>query len=175
MLKGTKTEMNLLAAFAGEAQAHTKYEYYSQKAKSDGYNQIAKIFDETSTNEKAHAEIWFKLLNNSCIPSTLENLNDACAGEHYEWTEMYAEFAKTAREEGFDNIAFSFEQVAKIEREHEERYSELMQNIEENKVFKKDEKVTWICTNCGHLHIGEKAPQICPVCSHPQAFFAVKN
>ena len=173
-LKGTKTEANLMTAFAGESQANTKYTYYASKAKKEGYNQISNIFTETAGNEKEHAKIWFKLLHDGDIPSTLENLNDAAAGENYEWTDMYATFAKEAREEGFEKIAFLFEAVGKIEKEHEERYRKLIKNIQEGKVFKKDGLVVWKCANCGYIHVAENAPAVCPVCAHPQSFFEVK-
>ena len=173
-LKGSKTEQNLMAAFAGESQARNKYTYYASKAKKDGYNQIASLFEETAGNEKEHAKIWFKLLHDGEIPDTLTNLKDAAAGERYEWTDMYAEFAKTAKEEGFDHIAFLFEAVGKIEKEHEERYNKLISNVEGETVFKKDDVVIWKCANCGHLHVGTTAPQVCPVCAHPQSYFEVK-
>ena len=173
-LRGSKTEQNLMAAFAGESQARNKYTYYASKAKKEGYNQIASLFEETAGNEKEHAKIWFKLLHDGEIPDTLTNLKDAAAGERYEWTDMYAEFAKVAKEEGFDHIAFLFEAVGKIEKEHEERYNKLINNVEENTVFKKDEVVIWKCANCGHLHVGTNAPQVCPVCVHPQSYFEVK-
>ena len=169
-LKGTRTEANLMAAFAGESQARNKYTYYASQAKKDGYVQIGNLFIETAENEKEHAKIWFKLLHGG-MPDTVTNLKDAAAGENYEWTEMYAEFAKVAREEGFDQIADLFDGVGKIEKEHEERYLALLKNVEEGKVFKKDSQVVWICTNCGHIHIGDSAPELCPVCSHPQAYF----
>lgn len=169
-LKGTRTEANLMAAFAGESQARNKYTYYASQAKKDGYVQIGNLFIETAENEKEHAKIWFKLLHGG-MPDTVTNLKDAAAGENYEWTEMYAEFAKVAREEGFDQIADLFDGVAKIEKEHEERYLALLKNVEDGKVFKKDSQVVWICTNCGHIHIGDSAPELCPVCSHPQAYF----
>ena len=169
-IKGSKTEANLLAAFSGESQARNKYTYYASKARKDGYVQIANIFEETANNEKEHAKMWFKLLNGG-IGDTLSNLKDAAAGENYEWTDMYAGFAKTAREEGFDHIADLFEGVAKIEKEHEERYLKLVQNIEGGLVFSKDGDVIWQCSNCGHIHVGQKAPEVCPVCSHPQAYF----
>ena len=172
-LKGSKTEANLLAAFAGESQARNKYTYYASKAKKDGYVQIAEIFEETAANEKEHAKLWFKLLHGG-IPSTPENLLDAAAGENYEWTEMYAEFAKVAHEEGFEAIAKQFEDVAKIEKEHEERYRKLAENIASGKVFEKDGEVLWQCANCGHIEKGNKAPEVCPVCFHPQAYFKVK-
>ena len=161
-----------MAAFAGESQARNKYTFYASKARKDGYVQIAKIFEETAANEKEHAEIWFKLLHDG-IPSTEENLKDAAAGENYEWTDMYAGFAKTAREEGFDHIADLFEGVAKIEKEHEERYLKLVKNLEEGLVFSRDGDVIWQCANCGHIVIGKKAPEVCPVCAHPQAYFQI--
>lgn len=170
-LKGTKTEMNLLAAFAGEAQARTKYEYYASKAKKDGFEQIAAFFEETAHNEKEHAKIWFKLLHGGNIPSTSENLIDAGKGENYEWTEMYAEFAKTAREEGFEDIAKLFEGVAAVEKEHENRYKALLANLQNDCVFKREETIVWKCRNCGHFHYGKEAPKVCPVCNHPQSFF----
>ena len=170
-LKGSRTEANLMTAFAGESQARNKYTYYASKAKKDGYVQIAQIFEETANNEKEHAKIWFKLLHDGGIPTTVENLRDAAEGENYEWTEMYAEFAKVAKEEGFDHIAALFEMVAKIEKEHEERYKKLLANIDGGVVFSKDNDIVWICSNCGHIHIGKKAPEICPVCAHPQAYF----
>ncbi|MDR1330701.1 MAG: rubrerythrin family protein, partial [Tannerella sp.] len=173
-LKGTKTEENLRTAFAGESQAHTKYQYYASKAKKDGYVQIAHIFEETSGNEKEHAEMWFKLLHEGGVPATAENLLDAAAGENYEWTDMYAGFAKTAKEEGFDKIAFLFEGVARIEKEHEERYRKLLANVENGLVFSRDNDQIWKCGNCGHIIIGKKAPEICPVCSHPKAYFEIK-
>ena len=172
-LKGSKTETNLLAAFAGESEARNKYTYFASKAKKDGYVQIAKIFEETANNEKEHAKIWFKLLNGG-IGSTEENLKAAAAGENYEWTDMYATFAKEAREEGFDDIARLFEQVAEIEKEHEARYLKLLANVENGLVFSKDGDTVWQCSNCGHVVIGKKAPEICPVCSHPQVYFEVK-
>ena len=172
-LKGSKTEANLLTAFAGESQARNKYTYYASKARKDGYVQIAKIFEETAGNEKEHAELWFKLLNGG-IGDTLSNLKDAAAGENYEWTDMYAGFAKTAREEGLDQIADLFEGVAKIEKEHEERYLALLKNIEDGVVFKKDNVRVWKCRNCGHIHVGESAPEVCPVCAHPQAYFELQ-
>lgn len=172
-LKGTKTEANLLAAFAGESQARNKYTYYASKAKKDGYEQIAAIFTETAENEKEHAKIWFKLLHDG-VPSTAENLLDAAAGENYEWTDMYAQFAKEAREEGFDHIAFLFESVGKIEKEHEERYRRLLANVENGLVFSKDGDTIWQCRNCGHIHIGKQAPEVCPVCEHPRAYFSIK-
>ena len=172
-LKGSKTEANLMTAFAGESQARNKYTYYASKAKKDGYVQIAALFEETANNEKEHAKIWFKLLHGG-IGDTIDNLKDAAAGENYEWTDMYAGFAKTAREEGFDHIADLFEGVAKIEKEHEERYLKLVKNLEEGLVFSRDGDVIWQCANCGHIVIGKKAPEVCPVCAHPQAYFAIK-
>ncbi|MBR5544575.1 MAG: rubrerythrin family protein [Clostridia bacterium] len=173
-LKGSRTEANLMTAFAGESQARNKYTYYASKAKKDGYVQIAQIFEETANNEKEHAKIWFKLLHDGGIPTTIENLKDAAEGENYEWTEMYAEFAVVAKEEGFDHIAALFEMVAKIEKEHEERYKKLLANIDGGVVFSKDNDIVWICSNCGHIHIGKKAPELCPVCAHPQAYFMEK-
>lgn len=173
-LKGSKTEQNLWAAFAGESQARNKYTYYASKAKKDGYVQIAKIFEETANNEKEHAKIWFKLLHDGNIPSTTENLVDAANGENYEWTDMYAGFAKVAREEGFEKIALLFEMVGKIEKEHEERYRKLLANIEGGLVFSREGDMIWECSNCGHIVIGQKAPELCPVCSHAQAYFQLK-
>ena len=173
-LKGSKTEANLMTAFAGESQARNKYTYYASKAKKEGYNQIGNIFEETANNEKEHAKIWFKLLHDGDIPGTEENLKDAAAGENYEWTDMYANFAKVAREEGFDKIAYLFEEVGKIEKEHEERYLTLLKNVQEGKVFEKNGIYVWKCANCGHIHVGEKAPTVCPVCAHPQSYFEVK-
>ena len=172
--KGSRTEANLMAAFAGESQARNKYTYYAAKAKKDGYEQIAAIFTETANNEKEHAEIWFKLLHDGSIPETAENLLDAAAGENYEWTEMYAEFAKTAKEEGFDKIAYLFEAVGKIEKEHEERYRALLDKLGKEEIFISDEVCMWLCTNCGHVHVGKKAPEMCPVCQHPKAYFQKK-
>ena len=172
-LKGSKTEANLMAAFAGESQARNKYTYYASKAKKEGYNQIAALFEETANNEKEHAKIWFKLLHDG-IGSTADNLKDAAAGENYEWTDMYASFAKEAREEGFDRIAALFEGVAKIEKEHEERYRKLLANIEGGIVFSRDGDAIWECLNCGHIHIGAKAPEVCPVCAHPQSYFSMR-
>ncbi|MFA5603443.1 MAG: rubrerythrin family protein [Bacilli bacterium] len=173
-LKGTKTEQNLMTAFAGETQARTKYNYYASAAKKEGYEQIAAIFDETANNEKEHAKIWFKLLHGGTVPHTEENLLDAAMGENYEWTEMYNEFAKVAREEGFENIANLFDGVAKIEKEHEDRYRVLLENVKEKKVFEKGEEKVWVCRNCGHIHVGNKALDLCPVCNHPKAFFEEK-
>ena len=173
-LKGTKTEQNLMTAFAGESQAHTKYLYYASKAKKDGYVQISKIFEETAHNEKEHAKIWFKLLHGGEMPSTEVNLQDCIDGEYYEWTDMYAGFAETAKEEGFKDIAFLFEKVAAIEKLHEERYKKLLNNIKEGIVFSKDNDAIWECANCGHVVIGKKAPEVCPVCKHPKSFFMVR-
>ncbi len=173
-LKGTKTEKNLQTAFAGESQARNKYTYYASKAKKDGYEQIAAIFEETANNEKEHAKMWFKLLNGG-IPDTVANLADAAAGENYEWTDMYATFAKEAREEGFDQIAAMFEGVAAIEKTHEERYRKLLANIEGGVVFSRDGDMIWECRNCGHIHIGNKAPEVCPVCAHPRAYFQLRK
>lgn len=173
-LKGTKTEANLWAAFAGESQARNKYTYYASKAKKDGYEQIAAIFEETAANEKEHAKIWFKLLHGGDIPNTMDNLTDAAAGENYEWTDMYATFAKEAREEGFDDIARLFDGVGAIEKEHEERYLKLLENIKGDLVFSRDGDCVWQCRNCGHIVIGKKAPEVCPVCAHPKAFFQIK-
>lgn len=172
-LKGSKTEANLLTAFAGESQARNKYTYFAAKARKDGYNQIAEIFEETANNEKAHAEIWFKLLHGQ-IGATLQNLKEAADGENYEWTDMYAGFSKTARDEGFPEIAHLFEGVAAIEKEHEERYRKLAANIEDGLVFSRDGDAIWQCRNCGHIVIGKSAPQVCPVCAHPQAYFQLK-
>ena len=172
-LKGSKTEANLMAAFAGESQARNKYTYYASKAKKDGYVQIAELFEETANQEKEHAKIWFKLLHDG-IGATPENLEDGIEGENYEWTEMYPEFAKVAKEEGFTEIAALFEMVAAIEKAHEERYKKLLSNIEEGVVFSKDGDVIWQCFNCGHLVVGKKAPEMCPVCAHPQSYFRVK-
>ncbi|MBQ0158307.1 MAG: rubrerythrin family protein [Bacteroidales bacterium] len=173
-LKGTKTWANLQAAFAGESQARNKYSYYASKAKKDGYVQIANIFEETAGNEKEHAKMWFKYLQGGAIRSTEENLKDAAEGENYEWTDMYATFAKEAREEGFDEIADKFEMVAAIEKEHEERYRKLLANIEGKLVFTRDGDAIWQCLNCGHIVIGKNAPEICPVCAHPQSYFQLR-
>ena len=174
-LRGTKTEKNLMAAFAGESQARNKYTYFASKAKKEGYEQIASIFEETALNEKEHAKMWFKLLQGGEIKSTKENLLQAAEGENYEWTDMYAEFSKVAKEEGFDHIAYLFDEVGKIEKTHEERYRKLLDNIENGKVFVKSEQKMWICRNCGHIHYGEKAPEFCPVCNHPQSYFEIKS
>ena len=169
--KGSKTEANLQTAFAGESQARNKYTYFASKAKKEGYEQIAEIFTETANNEKEHAKIWFKLLCGGEIGTTPENLKAAAEGENYEWTDMYATFAKEAKEEGFDKIAFLFSAVAKIEKEHEERYLKLLSNVESGAVFSRDGDVVWQCKNCGHTHIGSKALEVCPVCAHPKAYF----
>ncbi len=174
-LKGSKTEQNLMAAFAGESQARNKYTYFASKAKKDGYEQIAEIFEESANNEKEHAKMWFKLLNGGSVPSTVENLKAAASGENFEWTDMYAGFAKTAKEEGFEHIAFLFEEVAKIEKEHEARFLKLLKNIEEGIVFSREGDRIWKCRNCGHICIGKSAPEVCPVCSHPQSYFEIKN
>lgn len=173
-LKGTKTEANLQTAFAGESMARNKYTYFASKAKKDGYVQISKIFEETAANEKEHAKLWYKLLNGGAVGSTIENLKEAAEGENYEWTDMYDQFAKEAREEGFDDIAALFEGVAAIEKEHEERYRKLLANIEGDLVFSRDGDVVWQCSNCGHICVGKKAPEECPVCAHPQAHFEIK-
>ncbi|MCL2139877.1 MAG: rubrerythrin family protein [Treponema sp.] len=173
-LKGTKTEKNLMEAFAGESQARNKYTYFAARAKKEGYEQVAAIFEETAGNEKEHAKIWFKLLCGGDIPSTPENLKAAAAGEHYEWTDMYRNMAEDARNEGFNDIAALFESVAKIEKEHEERYLKLLKNIDDKTVFAKKEKSVWICRNCGHIVDNTSAPQVCPVCAHPQAFFELR-
>lgn len=169
--RGSKTEANLETAFAGESMARNKYTYYASQAKKDGYVQIAALFEETAVNEREHAKIWFKLLHDGKVPDTLTNLKDAADGENYEWTDMYATFAKEAKEEGFDEIALLFEQVGEIEKRHEERYLKLRSNIVEDKVFKKEQPIAWICTNCGHVHYGTEAPDVCPVCKHPKAYF----
>ena len=173
-LKGSKTEQNLMTAFAGESQARNKYTYFASKAKKEGYEQIAAIFQETADNEKEHAKMWFKLLNGGEIGTTAENLNAAADGENYEWTDMYAGFAKVAKEEGFDRIAYLFEEVGKIEKEHEARYLKLLDNVENELVFSKDGDKIWKCRNCGHICIGKEAPKVCPVCEHPQSFFEIK-
>ncbi|MBS6397785.1 MAG: rubrerythrin family protein [Clostridiales bacterium] len=173
-LKGSKTEKNLLAAFAGESQAANKYGFFADKARKDGYMQIADIFEETASNEKEHAKIWYKLLNGGSVGTTAENLVEAANGENYEWTDMYAGFAKDAEEEGFDEIAYLFEAVAKIEKEHEERYRKLIANMEGGLVFSREGDVIWLCSNCGHIHIGKKAPEMCPVCAHPKSYFQIK-
>lgn len=173
-LKGSKTEENLKTAFAGESQARNKYTYYASKAKKDGYEQIAAIFEETANNEKEHAKLWFKELNGGDIPATEANLQDAANGENFEWTEMYKEFAEVAKEEGFDRIAKLFEQVGAIEKEHEERYLKLLANVKDDKVFHKDGEKMWICRNCGHVYIGTDALEVCPVCAHPKSFMEVR-
>ena len=173
-LKGSKTEANLMAAFAGESQARNKYTYFASKAKKDGYEQIAAIFEETANNEKEHAKMWFKELNGGSVPDTKANLLAAAEGENYEWTDMYEEFSKTAEEEGFTEIAAKFRGVAAIEKHHEERYRKLLKNIEDEVVFSKDGESIWICRNCGHVVVGKKAPDVCPVCAHPQSYFELK-
>lgn|SRR3712207_3800072 len=174
-LKGTKTEKNLNDGFAGESMARNKYSYYASQAKKEGYNQIADIFLETAENEKEHAKLWFKALHGGEVPTTEENLLDAAEGENYEWTDMYAQFEKDAIEEGFTELARLFKGVAAIEKTHEERYRTLLQNLKDGRVFEKEEVVVWHCMNCGHVHVSKKAPKLCPVCKHPQAFFQVKN
>ncbi len=173
-LKGSQTEANLKAAFAGESQAHTKYQYYAGKARKDGYVQIAELFEATAKNEKEHAKIWFKFLHGGEVPGTPENLKDAADGENYEWTDMYAEFAAKAREEGFNDIAFLFEKVGAIEKEHEARYRKLLANIEGGLVFSREEDMIWECSNCGHIVVGKKAPELCPVCKHPKSYFMLR-
>lgn len=173
-LKDSKTMQNLLTAFAGESQAHTKYLYYASKAKKEGYNQIGALFEETARNEKEHAKIWFKQLHDGAVPDTLTNLADAAAGENYEWTDMYAGFAATAKEEGFEKLAYLFEAVGKIEKGHEDRYRALKASIEQGKVFARETEQVWVCSNCGHVHIGTHAPEKCPVCDHPQGYFILE-
>ena len=173
-LKGSKTEKNLMEAFAGEAQAHTKYLYYASQAKKDGYVQIQAIFEETARNEKEHAKLWFKALHGGAVPSTLENLEDAAGGENYEWTDMYAQFAAEAREEGFADIAELFDGVAGVEKEHEERYRTLIERINNGEVFERDGVFAWKCNNCGHIHIGTEPPLVCPVCAHDRAYFEIR-
>ena len=170
-LKGTKTEANLQAAFAGESQARNKYTYYASKARKEGYEQIAAIFEETAANEKEHAKMWFKLLHDNSIPDTITNLTDAAAGENYEWTDMYEQFAKDAREEGFDRIAYLFEAVGAIEKTHEARYKKLLENVQDGLVFSSEGDAIWECRNCGHIYIGKEAQKVCPVCAHPQSYF----
>jgi rubrerythrin len=172
--KGSRTEANLFAAFAGESQAHSKYTFYAEKARKDGYEQIASLFEETAANEMAHAGIWLNQLRGGKEPDTLGSLEDAAGGEHYEWAEMYPAFAKTAKEEGFDHIAFLFEQVAEIERMHEERFRRLIGNVEDGMVFSRDGDAVWQCRICGHIVVGKQVPQVCPVCANPQAFFQIK-
>ncbi len=172
-LKGTKTEQNLQTAFAGESQARNKYTYYASQARKEGYEQIATLFDETAGNEKEHAKIWFKLLHQG-MPKTEDNLKDAAGGENYEWTTMYSDFAKEAREEGFEHIALLFEKVGSIEKHHEERYRSLSKNLEDGAVFSRSEQVEWVCANCGYIHKGTEAPEVCPVCAHKKAFFAIR-
>lgn len=176
-LKGSKTEQNLQTAFAGESQARNKYTYYASQAKKEGLNQISEIFTETAKNEQEHAKLWFKQLHDGKVPETAQNLLDAANGENYEWTDMYAEFAKTAKEEGFDRIAYLFEAVGNIEKEHEERYRKLLANLEDGSMYKADGQVFWICSNCGHIHYSDTAPEKCPVCDHPKGYFSrnVKN
>ncbi len=173
-LKGTKTEKNLMEAFAGESMARNKYTYYASKAKKDGYVQVSKFFEETAHNEQEHAKIWFKLLHGGVVGSTMDNLKDAASGENYEWTDMYAKFAKEAKEEGLDHIAKLFEEVGKVEKHHEERYRKLLENLESGDVFKRSETKKWECMNCGHIHEGDEAPIVCPVCSHPRAYFMIQ-
>ena len=173
-LKGSKTEKNLMEAFAGESQARNKYSYYASKAKKDGYVQIAAIFEETAANEKEHAKLWFKYLHGGAVPDTAENLLDAAEGENYEWTDMYDRMAKEAEEEGFTEIAEKFAAVAKIEKEHEERYRKLLANVKDGLVFSREEDMIWQCSNCGHIVVGKKAPEVCPVCVHPQSYFQIK-
>ena len=173
-LKGSKTEKNLQEAFAGESQARNKYTYFASKAKKEGYEQIAAIFQETADNEKEHAKIWFKLLHDGEVPTTTENLKAAADGENFEWTDMYDRMAREAREEGFTKIAYLFEAVGKIEKEHEERYRKLLENVEDGIVFSRDGDKIWKCRNCGHIVIGKEAPGVCPVCEHPQSFFEIK-
>ena len=173
-LKGSKTEKNLMEAFAGESQARNKYTYFASKAKKEGYEQIAAIFQETADNEKEHAKLWFKLLNGGDLSSTEENLLAAAQGENFEWTDMYERMAAEAKEEGFDRIAYLFTEVGKIEKEHEERYRKLLENVKDGKVFEAGEVKIWKCRNCGHIVVGTKAPEVCPVCSHPKSFFEIK-
>jgi rubrerythrin len=174
-LKGSKTEANLWAAFAGESQARNKYTFYASKAKKDGYEQVGAFFEESAANEKEHAEIWFKILHDEKVPDTITNLKDGAAGEHDEWTSMYPGFAKIAKDEGFDRIAKLFEMVGEIEKHHEERYKKLLANIEGGIVFSRDGDTLWVCRNCGHIHVGKNAPELCPVCSHPKSYFELKK
>lgn len=173
-LKGSKTEQNLMKAFAGESQARNKYTYFASKAKKDGYEQIAALFEETANNEKEHAKMWYKELHDGVIPDTVSNLKEAADGENYEWTDMYEEFAKTAEEEGFKALALKFRQVGAIEKHHEERFRKLLKNINDEVVFSRDEEKIWICRNCGHVVVGKKAPEVCPVCAHPKSYFEIK-
>lgn len=173
-LKGSKTEQNLRTAFSGESEARNKYTYYASKAKKEGYNEIAAIFEETANNEREHAKIWFKLLHDGQVPDTMTNLQDAASGEHYEWTDMYATFEQTAREEGFDQIAGLFHMVGAIEKHHEERYREIAAVLKDGKLFARETQQVWVCTNCGHVHIGTHAPEECPVCRHPQGYFVIR-
>lgn len=173
-LEGTKTQANLMAAYAGESEATNKYTYYASKAKKDGFVQISKLFEETAGNEREHAKIWFKLLHNGTVADTATNLKDAAGGENYEWTEMYPQFAKEAEEEGFTEIAALFKMVAEIEKEHEQRYLKLLENVEKGLVFSRDGEKIWKCSNCGHIVVGKEAPEVCPVCSHPKAYFELK-
>ena len=173
-LKGSKTESNLLTAFAGESQARNKYTYYAETAKKEGYEQISCLFSDTAHKERAHAEIWFKYLHDGKMPNTIESLLDAAEGEHFEWTEMYKEFAEIADQEGFTEIAAVMRMVGSVEKEHEERFRKLRVNLQENKVFTKDGEVIWLCKNCGYIHVGTQAPQVCPVCKYPQAYFEIK-
>ena len=173
--EGTQTEKNLMEAFAGESQARNKYTYFSSVAKKEGYEQIAAIFEETANNEKEHAKMWFKLLNGGAVPSTKENLKAAAEGENYEWTDMYDSFAKEAEEEGFKEIANKFRLVAAIEKEHEERYLKLLNNIANERVFDKEDTTVWVCRNCGYVHVGKTAPKVCPACNHPQAYFEMRS
>ena len=173
-LKGTKTEQNLQQAFAGESMARNKYSYFASKARKDGYEQIAAIFEETANNEKEHAKLWFKLLNGGAVSDTMDNLRAAAEGENYEWTDMYAQMAVDADAEGFPEIAARFRAVALVEKHHEERYRRLLKNIEEGLVFSREGDMVWICRNCGHIHVGKKAPEVCPVCQHPRSFFELE-
>lgn len=174
-LKGSNTEKNLQAAFSGESQARNKYTYFASKARKEGYEQIAAFFEETANNEREHAKLWFKKLHGGDVQDTITNLADAANGENYEWTDMYKKFAEEAEEEGFNDIAKLFRGVAEIEKEHEERYLALLKNIKDGEVFKKSEEKFWICRNCGHIHFGNEAPELCPVCNHPKAFFELRN
>ncbi len=173
-LKGSKTEQNLMKAFAGESQARNKYTYFASKAKKDGYEQIAALFEETANNEKEHAKMWYKELHDGAIPDTVSNLKEAADGENYEWTDMYEEFDKTAEEEGFKAIALKLRKMGAIEKHHEERFRQLLKNIDDEVVFSRDEECIWICRNCGHVVVGKKAPEVCPVCAHPKSYFELK-